>query len=91
MSDRLDDDTISDRLPDDWTHDDDAITRTYTFEEYLDGVAFASEVGDLADEAFHHPEITIRYDEVEVRFTDHEAGGVTSQDIELARRTDDRR
>ncbi|MCF2206783.1 MULTISPECIES: 4a-hydroxytetrahydrobiopterin dehydratase [Halobacterium] len=91
MSDRLDDDTISDRLPDDWTHDGDAITRTYTFEEYLDGVAFASEVGDLADEAFHHPEITIRYDEVEVRFTDHEAGGVTSQDIELARRTDDRR
>ncbi|AAG19997.1 4a-hydroxytetrahydrobiopterin dehydratase [Halobacterium salinarum] len=91
MSDRLDDDTISDRLPDDWIHDGDAITRTYTFEEYLDGVAFASEVGDLADEAFHHPEITIRYDEVEVRFTDHEAGGVTSQDIELARRTDDRR
>jgi len=84
MAERLSDDEIADRLPDGWTLDGDEIVRVYEFDDYLEGVAFASEVGELAEEEFHHPEIRIRYEEVEVRFTSHEAGGVTEQDIELA-------
>lgn len=87
----LADDEIEERTPNGWTHEDEEIGRTYEFEEYLDGVAFASEVAELADEEVHHPEIRIRYDEVEVRLTSHEAGGVTEQDIELAERFDDLR
>jgi 4a-hydroxytetrahydrobiopterin dehydratase len=80
-------------LPEGWSYDADAdeVVRTYEFEDYLDGVDFASEVGDLAEEEFHHPTITIRYGEVEVRFTDHEAGGVSATDIEMAERCNERR
>jgi 4a-hydroxytetrahydrobiopterin dehydratase len=88
MSEILDDDTIESRLPEHWSLNGDEIVRVYEFDDYLTGVAFASEVGELADEQFHHPEIRVRYDEVEVRFTNHEAGGVTQQDVEMAERTD---
>jgi 4a-hydroxytetrahydrobiopterin dehydratase len=84
MADVLSADEIEDELPHGWRLSGDEIVRTYEFDDYLKGVAFASEVGELADEEFHHPEIRIRYDEVEVRFTSHEAGGVTERDIELA-------
>ena len=89
MADVLSDDEIEQRLPEHWSLDGDEITRTYEFDDYLKGVAFASEVGEIAEEEFHHPEIRIRYEAVEVRFTSHEAGGVTEQDIELAERCDD--
>jgi len=91
MADLLDDGEIADRLPDGWEHDAgaDEIVRTYEFENYLDGVEFASRVGEVAEEEFHHPTIVVRYGEVEVRLTSHEAGGVTDQDLRLARLFDD--
>jgi len=83
----LSDEEIAERLPDGWTRDGDEIVRVFEFDDYLTGVAFASEVGELAEEEFHHPEITIRYKEVEVRFTSHEEGGITGKDVELAEAT----
>jgi 4a-hydroxytetrahydrobiopterin dehydratase len=91
MAELLSDDEVEERLPEDWEREDDEIVRTYEFDDYLKGVAFASEVGELAEEQFHHPEIRIRYEEVEVRFTSHEAGGITTQDIELAELCNDLR
>ncbi|GAB6861646.1 4a-hydroxytetrahydrobiopterin dehydratase [Haloplanus litoreus] len=84
MPNRLDDDEIDRRLPDDWEREGDEIVRVYTFDDYLDGVTFATQVAEVADEEFHHPEIRIRYDEVEVRLTSHEAGGITDADVRLA-------
>ncbi len=91
MPQRLDDDEIDRRLPDGWERDGDAIVRIYPFDDYLDGVTFATRVGEVADEEFHHPEIRIRYDEVEVRLTSHEAGGITETDLRLANLFDDER
>ena len=44
---------------------------------------------EIADEEFHHPEICIRYGEVEVRLTSHEQGGITDRDLDLAEFFDD--
>jgi 4a-hydroxytetrahydrobiopterin dehydratase len=88
MAQLLDDDTIESRLPDQWHLEGDEVARTYEFDDYLEGVAFAAEVGEIAEEQFHHPEIRIGYKEVEVRFTSHEEGGVTDQDLDMAERTD---
>ena len=89
MADLLSNEEIDDRLPADWERDGDEIVRVYEFDDYLDGVAFASAVGEIADEEFHHPEMIVRYDEVEVRLTSHEAGGITDRDVELSERFDD--
>ncbi len=89
MSELLSDDEISAQLPANWDRDGDEIVRTYEFDSYLEGVGFAAGAGGLAEEAFHHPEITIGWQEVEVRLTTHDAGGITANDIDLAERLND--
>ncbi|MFB6304091.1 MAG: 4a-hydroxytetrahydrobiopterin dehydratase [Haloferacaceae archaeon] len=89
MANLLDDDEIADRLPSGWERDGDEIVRIYEFDDYLNGVAFATQVGEVAEEEWHHPTITIRYGEVEVRLTSHEEGGITDKDLRMARLFDD--
>ena len=89
MSDVLSDDEIDAELPAHWTHEGDEIVRTFEFDSYLEGVGFAAGAGGLAEEAFHHPELTINWREVEVRLTTHDAGGVTRKDLDLAARFDE--
>ncbi|SEO29571.1 4a-hydroxytetrahydrobiopterin dehydratase [Halogranum amylolyticum] len=89
MADRLDDDEIEQRLPDGWERDGDEITRTYEFDDYLKGISFVTDIGEVAEEEFHHPEIVVGYKEVEVRLTTHDAGGITDKDMRLADLFDD--
>jgi 4a-hydroxytetrahydrobiopterin dehydratase len=91
MADLLSDEEVDERLPDGWERTDDEIVRTYEFDDYLAGVAFAVDVGEVAEEEFHHPEIVIGYETVEVRLTSHEEGGLTEKDIRLANLFDDER
>jgi 4a-hydroxytetrahydrobiopterin dehydratase len=88
MADLLSDEEIETRLPDAWSRKGDEIVRTYEFDSYLDGIGFASGAGGVAEDAWHHPEMTITWGEVEVRLTTHDAGGITDNDIELAERFD---
>lgn len=48
------------------------------------GLAFAARVGAQADEANHHPDLTITYPRVHVLLTTHETGGLTNRDVALA-------
>ena len=86
MSDLLSDDEIESELPDGWDRDGDEIVRVFEFESYLEGVGFAAGAGGLAEEAFHHPELTFGWREVEVRLTTHDADGITQKDLDLASR-----
>jgi len=85
MPDLLSEDEVESGLPDGWTYEDDEIVRIYEFDEYLRGVNFAQLVGEIAEAQAHHPTIEIRYGELEIRLSTHEAGGVTDRDLEMAR------
>jgi len=89
MADLLSDEEIEAQLPDGWERDGDEIVKTYEFDAYLDGVGFAAGVGGIAQDVFHHPEVTIGWREVEIRLTTHDAGGITENDIDLAARIED--
>lgn len=89
MTELLSDDEIAEQLPDGWQREGDEIVRAYEFDSYLDGIGFASGAGGVAEEAWHHPEMTITWGEVEVRLTTHDAGGLTEKDMDLARRFND--
>jgi 4a-hydroxytetrahydrobiopterin dehydratase len=91
MAELLSDDEVDERLPSGWERAGDEVVRTYEFDDYLAGVAFATQVGEVAEEEFHHPEIVIGYETVEVRLTSHEEGGITDKDIRLAHLFDDER
>lgn len=84
MAELLSDEEIEAGLPEGWSRTGDEIVRTFTFDDYLEGVQFAVECAEIAEEEFHHPELRIGYEEVEVRLTSHEAGGITDRDLHLA-------
>ena len=86
MADLLTDEEIEAQLPADWSREGEEIVRTFEFDSYLVGVGFASGAAGLAEEAWHHPEMTITWGEVEVRLTTHDAGGITAKDVDLAER-----
>ncbi|WP_313194762.1 4a-hydroxytetrahydrobiopterin dehydratase [Shinella zoogloeoides] len=71
---------------DGWTRSDDgvAIEKRYKFRNFREAFGFISE-GALAAEKFnHHPEWFNVYNRVEVRLTNHDAGGLTELDFKLA-------
>ena len=73
-----------------WTDvkDRDAIARTFTFKDFNEAFGFMTRVALVAEKRDHHPEWRNVYKTVEVVLSTHDAGGVTSLDIELAKAMD---
>ncbi|URW74988.1 4a-hydroxytetrahydrobiopterin dehydratase [Sphingomonas donggukensis] len=78
-----------DGLPD-WDYDDarDAITRSFTFENFSEAFAFMTQVALMAEKADHHPEWSNVYNRVDVLLTTHDAGGLSARDVEMAGQID---
>ena len=49
---------------------------------------FVNRVAELAEKANHHPDIDIRYSKVTLTLSTHDAGGITQNDIDLAKAID---
>lgn len=49
------------------------------------GLGFVNRIGELAEEAGHHPDLTLTYPNVDITLTTHDAGGLTRADVELAK------
>ncbi len=78
-----------DGLPD-WDVDEarDAITRTFTFDDFSQAFAFMAQVALLAEKADHHPEWSNVYNRVDILLTTHDAGGLSERDIDMAQKID---
>lgn len=73
-------------LPNWFADGDIAISKTYNMPNYIAGVAFASAIAVLAEAHDHHPDMTIGYKKVTVRFSTHDAGNkITQKDVDIAR------
>lgn len=73
-----------------WEETGGALVKEFRFSTYMDGASFAQGVAQKADEADHHPDITIGYKKVRVASTTHDAGNtVTEKDRALARSVDE--
>ncbi len=64
------------------------IERTYVLPSFRASLAFVGFVGELAEAKNHHPDVDIRYNQVTLRLSTHDAGGITPKDFELARLVD---
>jgi len=71
-----------------WTRDGNVLTRTFSFGAYGAGVGFAVAVAVAAEKRDHHPDLAIGWRRVEVRWSTHDAGGITALDVEMAGVTD---
>ncbi len=87
----LDDASITARLATltDWSRDGDVIRKEYTCAGFADAIAFVVRIGFLAEAADHHPDIDIRWRKVTIALSTHDAGGLTTLDLDLATRIDE--
>ena len=71
-----------------WRRDGDAIVREFTFGSFPDAIAFTTRLAFEAEAADHHPDLGINYKRVTVRWSTHDAGGVTEKDLAGAKQAD---
>ncbi|WP_232678071.1 4a-hydroxytetrahydrobiopterin dehydratase [Nocardioides sp. R-C-SC26] len=53
--------------------------------DFATALQIAAEVGAVAEEMDHHPDIDLSYGRLDVRLSSHDVGGVTQRDVRLAR------
>ena len=64
------------------------IRKEMKFKKYLEGIAYVSRVGAMADEENHHPDMHIFYKRVVVELSTHAIGGLSINDFILAAKID---
>lgn len=54
--------------------------------DFATGLRFVDAVGQAAEEAGHHPDVTLTYPHVDIALVSHDVGAITARDVELAQR-----
>jgi 4a-hydroxytetrahydrobiopterin dehydratase len=62
-----------------------AIVKNFKFKDFNEAFGFMTRVALLADKMDQHPEWFNVYNKVEVTLSTHDAGGVTQNDIDMAK------
>ncbi len=73
-----------------WTLVDgrDAITKTYTFGNFVEAFGFMTQAALWAEKWNHHPEWSNVYKTVDVTLTSHDVDGLSARDVKLAAKMD---
>lgn len=72
-------------LAPDWTVEEDkSLHRKYTFRNFKEALSFTTQVGRIAEEEGHHPDITLGWGYVEVTLRTHKIDGLSRSDFILA-------
>ena len=71
-----------------WERDGNELVKVVRKYDFRGALSYVNDVGRLAEEAGHHPDIDIRYNRVRLALTTHDAGGLTQKDFQMARRID---
>lgn len=68
-----------------WQHTNGSITKNFKFENFKEAFAFMTRVAFEAEAQNHHPDWENVYNLVTIRLNTHDVGGITINDIELAK------
>ena len=71
-----------------WKRTGSVIARTFQFKDFVAAVKFVNRIAKLAEKAWHHPDIDIRWNKVTLALTTHSEGGLTKKDFDLASKFD---
>jgi 4a-hydroxytetrahydrobiopterin dehydratase len=76
-------------FPEGWNEVRGALQRGYRFKDFAEAIGFVNNLAEAAEAADHHPEISVSWNAVTVRWWTHTKRAITDRDVELARRTDE--
>ncbi|MGA7159193.1 MAG: 4a-hydroxytetrahydrobiopterin dehydratase [Acidobacteriaceae bacterium] len=71
-----------------WMLDKGELVEIFEFKDFKSAIAFVNQVARLAEDANHHPDIDVRYNKLRLSLVTHDAGGITENDINLAKEID---
>jgi len=71
-----------------WKIEANELVKTFAFRDFRASLRFVNALGELAEEAGHHPDIDVRYNKVRLALTTHDDGGLTEKDFSLASQAD---
>ncbi len=75
-----------------WTLQDGMVTRTFTFKNYHETLAFVNAIAELIHAEDHHPEMVVTYNRCTVKFNTHSInngqGGLSENDFICAAKVD---
>lgn len=71
-----------------WKRRGNKLQKEFEFDSFRESIVFVNRIASVADGANHHPDIDIRYANVTVTLTTHDAGGITEKDLSLAAQID---
>jgi len=69
-----------------WHIQDGKLHRQFQFPSFVEAFGFMSSLALVAEAMGHHPEWFNVYNRVTIDLTTHDAGGITQQDVDLARK-----
>ena len=75
--------------PDGWNEVRGALQRGYRFANFAEAISFVNRLAEAAEEAEHHPDITVSWNAVTVRWRTHTKQAITERDVEMAKKTDE--
>ena len=64
------------------------LSRQFKFKNFVDALNFANLVGEIAEEANHHPALTVEWGKTTVKWWTHKIKGLHHNDFIMAARTD---
>jgi 4a-hydroxytetrahydrobiopterin dehydratase len=67
-----------------WAYVENSLRRTFRTYGWKGSLMVVNAIGHLAEAAWHHPDLHVSYDKVDVALSSHDAGGVTDRDFSLA-------
>lgn len=66
------------------------LEKSYSFPDYASALAWVNQVSEIAENANHHPEITLGWGKVDVRIWTHTIDALHQNDYILAAKIDER-
>jgi 4a-hydroxytetrahydrobiopterin dehydratase len=72
-----------------WSFKDGFISRKYRTHGWKGTLMVVNAIGHLAEAAWHHPDLAVSYNSVEVRLKSHDVKGITERDFQLAKKIDE--
>jgi len=67
-----------------WTEHDSALHLELKTPDFASALALVNRIGELAEQANHHPDLEFGWGYLRIRLTSHDAGKVTARDRNLA-------
>jgi 4a-hydroxytetrahydrobiopterin dehydratase len=80
--------SLMDQLCPEWTIDDGKLEREFKFKNFRQALAMTNEIGQLAEQQGHHPDIFLAWGMVKITLFTHKVSGLTNEDFILAAKID---